>query len=89
MYERSDIGMNQWGDRAIAYPDTPINRRQDPLGSRFREMHGKWGRYLDIESGCVPYRTVPGKPILKAYFRSRSGHDEFAELFGGVPGIRA
>ena len=48
---------------------------------------GSWGRYRDVDSDGIPYRTLPGTEHANAgYFTRGSGHDEKA-LYSEDPNV--
>jgi len=77
-----ELGMNEWVSKDFIYPDTEINRGKVIWEDGLEELMSKginWGRYLDIDEDCIPYRTVPGNMNPKAaYFARGTGHDEYA-----------
>ncbi len=77
-----DLGMNNWLSDPFDYPDRPISRGKvlDAKSlQRFIDEHGKWGRYMDVDSDGIPYRTLPGtEHQFAGYFTRGTGHDEMA-----------
>ncbi|MFZ0534744.1 MAG: 2-oxoacid:acceptor oxidoreductase subunit alpha [Anaerolineales bacterium] len=74
-----DFGMNQWMTKPFEYPDKPMDRGKILWEDEFKQMSGKWGRYLDVDGDGIPYRTLPGnKRPNAAYFARGTGHDEYA-----------
>jgi 2-oxoglutarate ferredoxin oxidoreductase subunit alpha len=74
-----DFGMNQWMTKPFEYPDKPMDRGKILWEDEFKQMSGKWGRYLDVDCDGIPYRTLPGnKQPNAAYFARGTGHDEYA-----------
>jgi 2-oxoglutarate ferredoxin oxidoreductase subunit alpha len=74
-----DFGMNQWMTKPFEYPDKPMDRGKILWEDEFKQMSGKWGRYLDVDGDGIPYRTLPGnKQPNAAYFARGTGHDEYA-----------
>ncbi|MBN2048337.1 MAG: 2-oxoacid:acceptor oxidoreductase subunit alpha [Anaerolineaceae bacterium] len=77
-----DLGMNQWMAKPFTYPDTPMDRGKvlwEADLEKLEEDGIQWGRYKDIDSDLIPYRTVPGNRHPGAtYFSRGTGHDEYA-----------
>lgn len=74
-----DLGMNSWLTKALPYPEKPFDR-----GKVLREKDlakiESWGRYRDVDSDGIPYRTLPGTNNPHAgYFTRGTGHDELAK----------
>jgi len=75
-----DLGMNNWMIPPFEYPDTPIDRGKTIWEDDLEELHGKWGRYKDIDGDGIPYRTVPGnRHVDAAYFARGTGHSPEAQ----------
>ena len=73
-----DLGMNLWMTKKFDYPDQPIDRGKVLWEKGLEEFSGEWGRYLDVDSDGIPYRTLMGNTHKKApYFTRGTGHDEF------------
>jgi 2-oxoglutarate ferredoxin oxidoreductase subunit alpha len=74
-----DLGMNNWMSDPFEYPTEPIRRGKVLTAEQLTELHGKWGRYADVDGDGIPYRTLPGTDHpMASYFTRGSGHDEFA-----------
>jgi 2-oxoglutarate ferredoxin oxidoreductase subunit alpha len=74
-----DLGMNLWMTPEFKYPDKPFDRGKVLSKEDLERLAGQWGRYQDVDSDGVPYRTLPGTDHPAAgYFTRGSGHDEFA-----------
>lgn len=74
-----DMGMNQWMTKPFEYPETPMDRGKVLWEEKLQELGGEWGRYADVDSDGIPYRTVPGnRHPTAAYFTRGTGHDEKA-----------
>ena len=74
-----DLGMNSWLTKGLPYPEKPFDR-----GKVLREKDlakiESWGRYRDVDSDGIPYRTLPGTNNPHAgYFTRGTGHDELAK----------
>src|ERR1700736_2035964 len=74
-----DLGMNLWMTPEFKYPDRPFDRGKVLSKDDLERLAGQWGRYQDVDSDGVAYRTLPGTDHPAAgYFTRGSGHDEFA-----------
>jgi 2-oxoglutarate ferredoxin oxidoreductase subunit alpha len=74
-----DLGMNTWMTKPFEYPDEPMDRGKVLWEEDLEKLNDRWGRYKDVDSDGIPYRTVPGnRHRLSAYFARGTGHDEFA-----------
>ncbi len=74
-----DFGMNQWMTKPFQYPDQPMDRGKILWEEDLEKLQGNWGRYRDVDSDGIPYRTVPGNcHPSAAYFTRGTGHDEDA-----------
>lgn len=74
-----DIGMNHWMAKPFEYPEQEIDRGKILWEDDIEKLAGKWGRYLDIDSDGIPYRTIPGnRHKSSAWFARGTGHNEFA-----------
>jgi len=74
-----DFGMNQWMTQPFEYPDQPMDRGKVLWEEDLQRMDGNWGRYLDVDSDGITYRTLPGNKLPNsAYFARGTGHDEHA-----------
>ncbi len=72
-----DLGMNNWMSDPFKYPEKPYRRGKLLTKEKLEELGGKWGRYLDIDSDGIPWRSIPGTDA-PSYFTRGSGHDAFA-----------
>src|SRR5204863_3173588 len=51
----------------------------EETGAEVEQFKGKYGRYLDIDSDGIPYRTIPGTHATRGAFVTRgSSRDEYA-----------
>ncbi len=74
-----DLGMNNWMADPFPYPDKPIARGK-VLNEEDLKRLGSFGRYKDVDSDGIPYRTLPGTDHPAAsYFTRGSGHNEKAQ----------
>ena len=79
-----DIGMNDWVCDPFVWDDAKTHDRGKVLTSAelesFKDRRGQpWGRYLDIDSDGIPYRTLPGThPTMGSFFTRGTSHDEYA-----------
>jgi 2-oxoglutarate ferredoxin oxidoreductase subunit alpha len=78
-----ELGMNIWMAEKFTYPDEPIMRGkilwEEDLEELVNKLGGSWGRYLDVDKDCIPYRTVIGNTHPAApYFARGTGHNEFS-----------
>jgi 2-oxoglutarate ferredoxin oxidoreductase subunit alpha len=81
-----DLGMNLWMTKPLAYPEQGFDRGK-VLGAAELDAAESWGRYRDVDSDGIPYRTLPGTEHLSAgYFTRGSGHDEKA-LYSENPDV--
>src|SRR5688572_8058026 len=69
-----DLAMNTWMSPAFEYPERTIDRGK-VLDAEALARLGEWGRYKDVDSDGIPYRTIPGSK-MPAYFTRGSGHNE-------------
>ncbi len=69
-----DLGMNIWMSDPFPYPSAPIDRGK-VLDAETLKAVGEWGRYKDVDSDGIPWRTLPGTD-MPAYFTRGSGHNE-------------
>jgi len=73
-----DLGMNLWMTKPLPYPEQGFDRGK-VLSAQELEAAGSWGRYRDVDSDGIAYRTLPGTEHANAGFFTRgSGHDETA-----------
>lgn len=74
-----DLGMNLWMTPEFKYPEKPFDRGKVLSKEDLERLAGEWGRYRDVDSDGVTYRTLPGTDHPAAgYFTRGSGHDEMA-----------
>lgn len=74
-----ELGMNQWMTEPFKYPDVPMDRGKILWEEDLEKLKGDWGRYRDVDSDGIPYRTIPGnKHPTSAYFLRGTGHNEDA-----------
>jgi 2-oxoglutarate/2-oxoacid ferredoxin oxidoreductase subunit alpha len=79
-----DIGMNEWVTEPLSWDDRRVHDRGKVLDAAtldgFKDLKGRdWGRYLDVDSDAIPYRTLPGThPNKGAFFTRGTSHDENA-----------
>ena len=72
-----DLGMNNWMTKPFDFPTTPMDRGK-VLDAEQLQQFEKWGRYMDIDSDGIPYRTLPGNTNPRsAYLTRGTGHNEF------------
>ncbi len=75
-----DLGMNNWMTPPFQYPDSPIDRGKVLWEEDIKKLNGNWGRYVDVDSDAIPYRTVPGNQHPNAaYFARGTGHTPEAQ----------
>lgn len=73
-----DLGMNLWMTQPLPYPENNFDRGK-VLNAEELATAQSWGRYRDVDSDGIPYRTLPGTEHSSAgYFTRGSGHDESA-----------
>ena len=74
-----DLGMNLWMTEPLAYPERGFDRGK-VLNAAELATTQSWGRYRDVDSDGIPYRTLPGTDHPNAgYFTRGSGHTETAQ----------
>jgi 2-oxoglutarate/2-oxoacid ferredoxin oxidoreductase subunit alpha len=74
-----DIGMNDWMTDAFSWDDAYTHDRGKVLDAETLDALEDWGRYKDVDSDGIPYRTLPGThPSKGAYFTRGTSHDESA-----------
>ena len=70
-----DLGMNNWMSDPIEYPQGKLDRGK-VLSKEDLDRVGSFGRYEDIDSDGIPYRTLPATDHpLASYFTRGSGHN--------------
>jgi 2-oxoglutarate ferredoxin oxidoreductase subunit alpha len=80
-----DLGMNLWMTPEFKYPEKPFDRGKVLSKADLERLAGEWGRYRDVDSDGVTYRTLPGTDHPAAgYFTRGSGHDENARYTEGA-----
>jgi 2-oxoglutarate ferredoxin oxidoreductase subunit alpha len=74
-----DLGMNLWMTHPFEYPERPFDRGKVLSAKELERLKGDWGRYRDVDSDGITFRTLPGTDHpLAGYFTRGSGHDEQA-----------
>ncbi len=74
-----DFGMNQWMSESFEYPDREIDRGKVLKAEDIERLKGNWGRYRDVDSDGIGWRTLPGTDHpLAAYFTRGTGHTDRA-----------
>ena len=80
-----DLGMNLWMTPEFKYPEANFDRGKVLSKDELEKLAGEWGRYRDVDSDGVTYRTLPGTDHPAAgYFTRGSGHDENARYTEGA-----
>ncbi|MEX1247687.1 MAG: 2-oxoacid:acceptor oxidoreductase subunit alpha [Anaerolineales bacterium] len=75
-----DLGMNQWMTKPFQYPETPMDRGKILWEEDLEKLTNGWGRYKDVDSDGITWRTVPGnKNPRSAWFARGTGHNEEAK----------
>src|SRR5207302_3411375 len=74
-----DIGMNEWLIEPLSWdPDRKYDRGK-VMNYEMLEAGAEFGRYLDVDSDGIPYRTLPGThPTRGAFFTRGTTKDEYA-----------
>ena len=74
-----DIGMNEWLVEPLSWdPDRKYDRGK-VMNYEMLEAGAEFGRYLDVDSDGIPYRTLPGThPTRGAFFTRGTTKDEYA-----------
>src|SRR5213080_4794098 len=74
-----DIGMNEWLVEPLSWdPDRKYDRGK-VMNYEMLEAGAELGRYLDVDSDGIPYRTLPGThPTRGAFFTRGTTKDEYA-----------
>jgi 2-oxoglutarate ferredoxin oxidoreductase subunit alpha len=73
-----DLGMNFWMTEPFDYPDKPMDRGK-VLDAEGLKAAGEFARYRDVDGDGIPYRTLPGNPVMgAAYFTRGTGHNDRA-----------
>jgi len=75
-----DLGMNVHQCDPIEWDDSHVYDRGKVLNEQqLTDLNARWGRYLDVDSDGISYRTIPGThPEKGAFFTRGSSHDEYA-----------
>lgn len=74
-----DLGMNDHMSEPLHWDDNKKYNRGKVLSAEELDTIKDWGRYKDVDSDGVPYRTLPGAhPTKGSYFTRGSSHDEYA-----------
>lgn len=74
-----DLGMNDHVCQPLQWNDEREYRRGKVLDAGALETIEKYGRYLDVDSDGIPYRTIPGTHETRGAFVTRgSSRDEYA-----------
>ena len=75
-----DIGMNDWLTRPFAWDNARRLDRGKVMTAEELEAGRDFGRYLDVDSDGIPYRTYPGThPSRGAYFNRGTSKDRYAK----------
>ena len=69
-----DIGMNTWMSDPFPYPDKALDRGKLLDGKTLERIGHDWGRYMDVDSDGIPYRSIPGDSMPASFTRG-SGHN--------------
>jgi 2-oxoglutarate ferredoxin oxidoreductase subunit alpha len=74
-----DIGMNEWLVPPLAWDDAKKFDRGKVMKAEDLEAGKDFGRYLDVDSDGIPYRTYPGThPTKGAFFTRGTSRDRYA-----------
>src|SRR3569623_1328752 len=74
-----DIGMNHHLSRPFAWDDAKVYDRGKVMTAEELEAGKDFGRYLDVDSDGIPYRTYPGThPTRGAFFTRGTSRDRYA-----------
>jgi 2-oxoglutarate ferredoxin oxidoreductase subunit alpha len=74
-----DIGMNQRLCNPFAWDDSRRYDRGKVMTDRMLDAGMEFGRYLDVDSDGIPYRTLPGThPTKGAYFTRGTSKNAYA-----------
>jgi 2-oxoglutarate/2-oxoacid ferredoxin oxidoreductase subunit alpha len=74
-----DIGMNEWLCEPLEWDDGRRLDRGKLMSAEELEAGRVFGRYLDVDGDCIPYRTLPGThPTKGAFFSRGTSKDRFA-----------
>jgi 2-oxoglutarate ferredoxin oxidoreductase subunit alpha len=81
-----DIGMNERLCRPLAWDDATRLDRGKVMSAEMLEAGRDFGRYLDVDSDGIPYRTYPGThPKRGAYFTRGTTKDRYARYSEAGP----
>ncbi|MBV9811618.1 MAG: 2-oxoacid:acceptor oxidoreductase subunit alpha [Acetobacteraceae bacterium] len=74
-----DIGMNERLAAPFAWDDARRMDRGKVMTAKMLESGADFGRYLDVDSDGIPYRTYPGThPTRGAFFTRGTSRDRYA-----------
>src|SRR4051812_12562275 len=74
-----DIGMNHRLCRPLKWDDTRAYDRGKVMTAEMLEAGKDFGRYLDVDSDGIPFRTLPGThPNKGAFFTRGTSRDRYA-----------
>jgi 2-oxoglutarate ferredoxin oxidoreductase subunit alpha len=74
-----DIGMNHHLCRPFAWDDSKVYDRGKVMTAEELESGRDFGRYLDVDSDGIPYRTYPGThPTRGSFFTRGTSRDRYA-----------
>jgi 2-oxoglutarate/2-oxoacid ferredoxin oxidoreductase subunit alpha len=74
-----DIGMQDWLCEPLAWDDRRRFDRGKVMTYEMLEANKNFGRYLDVDSDGIPYRTYPGThPKRGSYFTRGTTKDRYA-----------
>jgi 2-oxoglutarate ferredoxin oxidoreductase subunit alpha len=74
-----DIGMNRRLCRPLRWDDSRVYDRGKVMTAEELEAGKEFGRYLDVDSDGIPYRTYPGThPTKGSFFTRGTSRDRFA-----------
>ena len=74
-----DIGMNHRLCRPLKWDDTRAYDRGKIMTAEMLEAGKDFGRYLDVDSDGIPFRTLPGThPTKGAFFTRGTSRDRYA-----------
>lgn len=74
-----DIGMNRRLCRPLRWDDSRVYDRGKVMTAEELEAGKEFGRYLDVDSDGVPYRTYPGThPSKGSFFTRGTSRDRYA-----------
>src|SRR5437764_504682 len=74
-----DIGMNEWLVDPLCWDPARKYDRGKVMNYEMLEAGAEFGRYLDVDSDGIPYRTLPGThPTRGAFFTRGTSKDRYA-----------